>query len=44
MGDFHLKPGASGGHVNTVVSYLSSRGVLICKHPAAIAAVENFSL
>lgn len=44
MGDFHLKPGAGGGHVNTVVSYLSSRGVLICKHPAAIAVVENFSL
>lgn len=42
MGDFHLKPASSGGYVNTVVSYLQSIGVLISKHPAAIAVVENF--
>lgn len=42
MGDFHLKPASSGGYVNTVVSYLQSIGVIICKHPAAIAVVENF--
>lgn len=42
MGDFHLKPGSTGGYVNTVVSYLQSIGVLICKHPAAIGVVHNF--
>lgn len=41
--DFHLKASSSGGYVNTVVSYLSSIGVIICKHPAAIAVIENFS-
>jgi hypothetical protein len=43
MGDFHLKPASSGGYVNTVVSYLQAIGVLIVKHPAAIAVVENFT-
>lgn len=43
MSDFHLKPGATGGHVNNIVSYLTSYGVLICKHPAAMAVIENFS-
>ena len=43
MSDFHLKPSASGGHVNTVVSYLSAIGVIVAKHPAAIAVVENFT-
>jgi hypothetical protein len=43
MGDFHLKPGSAGGYVNTVVSYLQSIGVLIAKHPAAVAVVENFT-
>lgn len=42
MGDFHLKPGSSGGHVNTMISYLQAIGVLIAKHPAAVAVVENF--
>jgi hypothetical protein len=43
MGDFHLKPASGGGYVNTVVSYLQSIGVLIAKHPAAVAVVENFT-
>lgn len=43
MGDFHLKPGSSGGYVNTVVSYLQAIGVLIAKHPAAIGVVHNFT-
>lgn len=43
MGDFHLKPSSSGGYVNTVVSYLQAIGVIVCKHPAAIAVVENFT-
>lgn len=42
--DFHLKPGASGGHVNNVVSYLQAFGVLVCNHPASIAVVENFKV
>lgn len=41
--DFHLKSSSSGGYVNTVVSYLQSIGVIICKHPAAIAVIENFT-
>lgn len=41
--DFHLKASASGGYVNTVVSYLQAIGVIICKHPAAIAVIENFT-
>ncbi len=32
MSSFHLKPGASGGFVNTMVSYLNAVGVMICKH------------
>lgn len=43
MEDFHLKPGSGGGHVNTMVSYLQAVGVLICKHPAAIAVINNFT-
>ena len=42
MSDFHLKPGSSG-YVNTVTSFLQSIGVIICRHPAAIASVTNFS-
>lgn len=42
MSDFHLKPGSSG-YVNTVVSYLQAIGVLICKHPASVAVLENFT-
>lgn len=41
--DFHLKPGSGGGHVNNVISYLQSVGVIICKHPAAIARIKNFT-
>lgn len=46
MGDFHLKPasGSAGGYENTIVSYLAAIGTLICKHPASIAVVENFTL
>jgi len=44
MSSVHLKPGSGGGHVNMVNIYLQSIAVLIAKHPAAIAVVENFSL
>lgn len=43
MGDFHLKPASSGGYVNTMVSYLQAIGVLIAKHPASVAVIENFT-
>lgn len=43
MGDFHLKPASTGGYVNTVVSYLMAIGVLICKHPASVGMVRNFT-
>lgn len=43
MSDFNLKPGANGGYVNTVVSYLQAIGVLICKHPASCAVIHNFT-
>jgi len=40
--DFRLKASASGGYVNSVVSYLQAFGVLVCNHPAAIAVIEDF--
>ncbi len=44
MSDFNLKPASTGGgYVNTMVSYLQAIGVLIAKHPAAVAVVENFT-
>jgi hypothetical protein len=43
MTDFHLKPGSGGGFQNTMVSYLQAIGVMIAKHPAAIAQVSNFT-
>lgn len=42
MSDFHLKP-SSSGYLNTVVSYLQAIGVLICKHPASIGVIRNFT-
>lgn len=42
MGDFHLKPASGGGHVNTMVSYLQSVGVLISRQPGAILSIRNF--
>lgn len=43
MSDFHLKAASGGGYVNTVVSYLQAIGTMICKHPASIAVIENFT-
>ncbi len=42
--EFHLKASSSGGFENTIVSYMDSYGTLICKHPAAVAVVHNFTL
>lgn len=41
--EWMLKPSADGGHVNTMVSYLQAVGVIICKHPKAIAVLKNFT-
>ena len=41
MTDFHLK--VDGGHRNSMVSYLNAKGVLICKHPASIGVIDNFT-
>ena len=42
--EYHLKPGATGGHERRIVSYLEGYGTLICKHPAAIAVIHNFTI
>lgn len=41
--EWHLKPASGGGHVNNMISYLQSVGVIICKHPASVAVVHNFT-
>lgn len=41
---FQLKPSSSGGHVATMVSYMTGSGVLIAKHPAAIGRLRNFTI
>lgn len=43
MSDFHLKASSSGGYVNSVVSYLQAIGTMICKHPASVAVIEDFT-
>jgi hypothetical protein len=41
---FHLKPSASGGHERVITTYMESMGQFVCKHPAAVALIKNFSL
>ncbi len=41
--EYHLKPASGGGHSRRVNSYLEGYGTLICKHPAAVAVVTNFT-
>jgi hypothetical protein len=43
MGEFHLRPSSSGGYERNIVSFMQALCVLICKHPAAIARLENFT-
>jgi len=43
MSDFHLKAASGGGFQNTVVSYLQAIGTMICKHPASVAVIEDFT-
>jgi hypothetical protein len=42
MTDFHLKV-SGGAYRNAMVSYLQASGVLICKHPASIGVIKNFT-
>ena len=44
MGKFHLRPSSSGGHERNVTSYMEAIGQLVCKHPAAIGRLRNFTL
>lgn len=41
MTDFHLK--VDGGYKNSMVSFLHASGVLICKHPASVGVIKNFT-
>jgi hypothetical protein len=43
MGKFHLKAGASG-YERAMVSYMEAIGQLVCRHPAAIGRLRNFTL
>jgi hypothetical protein len=41
---FHLANASSGGgHQRQVQTYMEGMGVAICKHPAAVACITNFS-
>lgn len=44
MGEFHLKPASGGGHQRRIASYMSMLGTLVCKHPAAIGKLRNFTI
>jgi hypothetical protein len=44
MGEFHLKPNTSGGHQRKVATYMNALITLVCKHPAAIGRLDNFSI
>ncbi len=44
MPEFHLRPGSNNNHQRRVVTYLEALGTLICKHPAAIARLRNFTV
>lgn len=41
MSDWHLKVDSS--YRNAMVSFLKASGVLICKHPASVGVIENFT-
>lgn len=42
--EFMMKPASGGGHQRSMVSYMTARGTIICKHPAAITRIENFTV
>jgi hypothetical protein len=39
---FHLKPSKDGGHERNIISYMSTRGTLVCHRPAAVLQIRNF--
>jgi hypothetical protein len=41
--EYHLKPGTNG-YQRKIASYMEGYGTMICKHPAAIAVIKNFTL
>lgn len=40
---FHLKPASGGGHERKVATYMEALLCLICKHPAAVGRLINFT-
>lgn len=42
--EFRLKPSSAGGYLNQMVCYMEMFGTLVCKHPAAVGRLENFSV
>jgi len=42
--EFFLRPGSSGGHDRFIRSYLEGMAAMICKHPAAINVLHNFTV
>lgn len=41
---FHLKPAAGGGHEKNIITYMGTRGTLVCHRPAAILQIRNFTV
>ena len=41
---FHLKPSSAGGHERNIISYMTSRGTLVCHRPAAVLKIQNFTV
>lgn len=40
---FHLKPSANGGHEKNIISYMGTRGTMVCHRPAAVLRIKNFT-
>lgn len=41
---FHLKPSSEGGHEKNIITYMGSRGTMVCHRPAAVLQIRNFRL
>jgi hypothetical protein len=42
--EFMLKPASGGGHTNDIVAYMRGMGQMVCKHPASLVSITNFTL
>lgn len=42
-GAFHLKPANGGGHERKIATYMEALVCLVCKHPASVGKLTNFS-